>query len=289
MLPQRSCFSTVPSPSTGEQHGLGKSDLQVWLRAWSVVLATPRSSSCRRSRSAARCICPEPLTRAFKAVLAASAVGGIAAVGAYLVNHDNARRVASAAVSSESGSGGWTRAISGSNLRDFWLAFAEPVGVARTTTGLALIACVLGGIALMRFNLQRGLLVMTPIAVTLAASILDLYPFVNRFILFLVPFFLLLIGAGLDVLIRNRAQRRSARSAVLLVLSYPVARAATNLVSPPGHEELKAVLGDVQARWQRGDALYVWYQSQYPSATTPSARTATYWRSWGPLRSWRRR
>ena len=37
--------------------------------------------------------------RAVKAVVGASAVGGIAAAAAYLVNHDNARRVANAAVS----------------------------------------------------------------------------------------------------------------------------------------------------------------------------------------------
>ena len=203
-------------------------------------------------------------TRAFKAVLAASAVGGIPAAAAYLVNHDNARRVASEAVSSQSGSAiGLGRLAD--PLRDLWHAFPEPVGVARTATGLALIACVLGGIALTRLNLQRALMVMTPIAATLAASTLDLYPFGSRFILFLVPFFLLLVGAGLEVLMRP--QSRAAPFgvlAVLLVLSYPIARAATNLVNPPGHEELKAVLGEVQARWQPGDALYVWYQSQYP-------------------------
>ena len=203
-------------------------------------------------------------TRAFKAVLAASAVGGISAAAAYLVNHDNARRVAGEAVSSQSGSAiGLGRLAD--PLRDLWHAFPEPVGVARTATGLALIACVLGGIALTRLNLQRALMVMTPIAATLAASTLDLYPFYSRFILFLVPFFLLLVGAGLEVLMRP--QSRAAPFgvlAVLLVLSYPIARAATNLVNPPGHEELKAVLGEVQARWQPGDALYVWYQSQYP-------------------------
>ncbi len=203
-------------------------------------------------------------TRAFKAVLAASAVGGISAAAAYLVNHDNARRVAGEAVSIQSGSAiGLGRLAD--PLRDLWHAFPEPVGIARTATGLALIACVLGGIALTRINLQRALMVMTPIAATLAASTLDLYPFYSRFILFLVPFFLLLVGAGLEVLMRP--QSRTAPFgvlAVLLVLSYPIARAATNLVNPPGHEELKAVLGGVQARWQPGDALYVWYQSQYP-------------------------
>src|SRR5215203_3299904 len=115
-------------------------------------------------------------TRAFKAVLAASAVGGIGAAGAYLVNHDNARRVASAAVSSESGSAIGLGQFA-DPLRDLWNAFAGPVGLARTTTGLALIASVLGGLALIRLNLQRALLVITPIAATLAASILDLYPF----------------------------------------------------------------------------------------------------------------
>jgi hypothetical protein len=203
-------------------------------------------------------------TRAFKAVLAASAVGGIGAAGAYLVNHDNARRVASAAVSSEAGSTiGFAQYAD--PVRDLWNAFADPVGLARTTTGVGLIACVLGGIALMRLNRQQALMILTPIAATLAASTLDLYPFGDRFILFLVPFFLLLVGAGLDVLLRapSRAAPFGAL-AVLLILSYPIARATSNLVNPPEHEELKTVLGEVQARWEPGDALYVWYQSQYP-------------------------
>lgn len=202
--------------------------------------------------------------RALRAVASASAIAGTAAVAAFWVNHDNARRVASAAVSSETGSGGgFDRLVE--PLRDVWGAFPDPIGLARTTTGLGVIACLVGLSALARVSPKRCLVIATPIVAALAASTLHLYPFSNRFILFLVPFFALLLAAGLDALLR--APWRAApigALAIALIFAYPVARAAGNLVSPPGHEELKNVLDDVQARWQPGDALYVWYQTQYP-------------------------
>ena len=92
--------------------------------------------------------------RAVKAVVAASTIGGVAAAAAYLVNHDNARRVADAAVYSESGSAyGLDRLIE--PLRDLWHAFPDP-GLARTTTALAVIACLLGVVTLARTQPRAG-------------------------------------------------------------------------------------------------------------------------------------
>jgi hypothetical protein len=51
--------------------------------------------------------------------------------------------------------------------------------------------------------------------------------------------------------------------AAALLVGYPVATGAAHLVSPPGHEEIRSVVRHMSARWQDGDALFVWYQSQY--------------------------
>ena len=203
-------------------------------------------------------------TRAFRAVLAASAVGGIPAAAAYLVNHKRPQRRQRCGVQRVRGRG-WARSIGRSTPRSLACVCRAGRGCAYSYRSRSHCLCA-------RRNCSHT---SQPAAgphghnahcATLVASTLDLYPFGSRFILFLVPFFLLLVGAGLEVLMRpqSRAAPFGVFADVLLVLSYPIARAATNLVNPPGHEELKAVLGEVQARWQPGDALYVWYQSQYP-------------------------
>lgn len=204
--------------------------------------------------------------RGARATGAVAVLAGTSAAASYFVNRDNARRVGDAALSAEPASSSVPARLA-EPARSLWEAFADPVGLARTTTGLALIAALIGLVVLARRSLTSCLLVATPIAATLAASFLDLYPFSSRFVLFLVPFFALLLGAGLAALLEpgNRWQATTAGIlAVALMLGYPVATAARNLASPPGHEELKDVLEGVQAGWRSGDALYVWYQTQYP-------------------------
>ena len=224
-------FLRCPRDRLEKGAGLASRTRRMWPRAWSCGSPTRRSSSCRRSRSRCSYIRPQPRRPCLQGCLGRLGNWGNCCGGG--VSGEPTTPAASPTLRCPASQvRGWLDRLA-DPLRDLWHAFADPVGLARTTTALALIACVLGGITLARLSLQRALVVVTPIAATLAASILDLYPFGNRFILFLVPFFLLLVGAGLEVLMRPQSRAAPLASRRASRLSYPVARAVTNLMSPP--------------------------------------------------------
>jgi hypothetical protein len=200
-------------------------------------------------------------TQGFRRILASACVIGLSSVLAYAVGRRNTSAVGEAAL----GPGGGADGIL-SPLTNLWDAFADPVGVAYSTTGLAVAAAALGVYVVARRSLEAALLIVTPIAATLTAAMLGLYPFTGRFVLFLVPAATLLLGAGLWAIVDFVGDRGRlfAVVAIALVLGYPAATALRNMISPPGHEEVRTVLRHLESNWRPGDALYVWFQSQFP-------------------------
>jgi hypothetical protein len=190
------------------------------------------------------------------------AAWGVSALTSYVVHDNNAREVEALALASSPEAGFAPADLAAS----VWDSFGDPVGVASSTTGLALVASVAGLLTLDRRDRQAALFLAVPIAGTLTAALLGLYPFSGRFVLFLVPFVLLMLGAGLWAIASAIAVRLPlvAILAVGLLLSYPTLTAAKNAVSPPGHEEVRSVVRYLDERWRDGDAVYVWFQSQYP-------------------------
>ncbi len=197
----------------------------------------------------------------FRRILVSALVIGMSGALAYAVSRRNTQVVGEAALGPGGGEDGIT-----SPFANFWDAFADPVGVAYSATAIAAAVTALGVFVLIRRSVNDALLVVTPIAATLTAAMLGLYPFSGRFVLFLVPFVVLLLGAGLWGLVGLSVGpgRVFAVVTIALVLGYPAVTAARNLMSPPGHEEVRTVLRHVESKWQPGDALYVWFQSQYP-------------------------
>jgi hypothetical protein len=200
-------------------------------------------------------------TVSVRRIATSAAAISISGATAYLVGRRNTSAVGEAAL----GPGGGADGIL-SPLANLWDAVADPVGIAYSMTGLAVAVAAVGIFALARRSLEAALVVVSPIAATLIAAMLDLYPFAGRFVLFLVPSAALLIGAGLWALVRVDSDRALvfAALAAALVLGYPGVIAARNLISPPGHEEVRTVLRHIESNWKPGDALYVWFQSQYP-------------------------
>ena len=152
-----------------------------------------------------------------------------------------------------------------SSLSNLWNAFAEPVGFAYSTTGLVVAVAALGVYAVARRSLEAALLIVTPIAAN-SAQRCSVCTRSSGVLSSFVPAVMLLVGAGLWALVDLGAGRGRlfAVVAIALVLAYPAVTALRNLISPPGHEEVKTVIRHVESNWRPGDALYVGFQSQFP-------------------------
>ena len=148
--------------------------------------------------------------------------------------------------------------------RDFPFAGRYRAYTLFDATGLVYLLA--GLVVLWRRNRRAALVLAAPPIVGVTVSLLGLYPSAPRFFLFLAPFLIAVIGEGTRAVVVGirRVVPLAGGVAVLLLLLYPTAVAADNLTRPPGHEEVRSVLSFVDAGWRDGDALFVWYQSQYP-------------------------
>jgi hypothetical protein len=199
--------------------------------------------------------------RGLKVLAVLSSVWAVSAVAAYLINHSNAARVAAAALAPTLSSGSRLQP-----LKDAWHSFPTSLGVAKTATALAVVAALTGLLSLYRRSALHAALLAVPFVATFVAAVAYLYPYTDRFVLFLVPSLALLVAEGLWTTTRMlwRHLPLAGLAAVALVLVYPVATEMKNTLHPPRHEEMKPVLRYIQAHWHRGDALYVWWQAEFP-------------------------
>ena len=158
-----------------------------------------------------------------------------------------------------------------SPLSDLWNAFAEPVGVAYSTTGLVVAVAALGFLRRRCRSLEAALLIVTPIAATVCAAMLGLYPFIGRFVFFFPTGRDAVGRRGLWALVDLSAcrERLFAVVTIALVFAHPAATALRNLISPPGHEEVKTVLRHVESNWRPGDALTSGSKASFRSGITP--------------------
>lgn len=140
---------------------------------------------------------------------------------------------------------------------------ADPIGL--TLVPFGAVVLLAGCIAMARRGPALAIVLIAPPLLTLAASLLGVYPFRGRLLLFLVPVILLLIGAGVDQ-VRTLLQRispavgRIGWIAVSLVLIYqPLLAAADVFFAPIVREHIAPVMQYVNARKQAGDGVYVYY------------------------------
>jgi hypothetical protein len=178
------------------------------------------------------------------------------------VNRSNVTEVASAALSTfgtSADDGSWP-------IRGLWNAYSDGLGIAAKATALGAVTTTVGVVALGRRSMRSLGLVLAPLAITLLVAALGLYPFEGRFVLFLAPVLALLVAEGTVAILRSGGAVAVTVGVVslALLLAYPAGVAADNLLRPPGHEEVRSVLRIVEREWRPGDALYVWWQSQYP-------------------------
>jgi hypothetical protein len=142
--------------------------------------------------------------------------------------------------------------------------FGNPVGL--TPAWLALAVFALGCAYLVYANRVHAAILLAPLLLCLVASGLRKYPFGDRLLLFLVPALVLGVTKGVEAVaaVRRPAGPALAGALATALLFQPAVGAARALRHPRTHEELKPVLAYVRDRRRPGDAIYLYYASQYP-------------------------
>lgn len=141
--------------------------------------------------------------------------------------------------------------------------FYNPLGFLGRTDGIAIVAFVVGLVAFYRHNRRLLIVIIAPIGVTVLAAFLEQYPFRERLVLFLTPFFIVIVATGIATLL---ARPKSPKSIGLMVggfmvvtlIGLPVARASAQVLHPLQIEEMRPVLAYIKAHQEPGDRLYVY-------------------------------
>jgi hypothetical protein len=126
--------------------------------------------------------------------------------------------------------------------------------------GVFFAFAVLGAWALSRRASDMALLLIAPVAVTLVASAVHVYPFAGRVVLFLFPMFLILAAAGVEHLRTLPVPHGAGLGGLGVALCAGLAVVALARDFPPYRpEDLKPVLAAVQQARRPGDRVYVYY------------------------------
>lgn len=145
--------------------------------------------------------------------------------------------------------------------------FYRPLGFQGKTDGIAIAAFVIGCIAFFRKRRVAFLILISPIVATLTATYLHKYPFRGRLILFLTPFFILIIAEGIAFLLTQYQQHRQSwvrklwaiagATFACLVLLPAVSQATDFLISPRTVQEIRPVIEYIKTHQQPADKIYL--------------------------------
>ena len=141
--------------------------------------------------------------------------------------------------------------------------FYHPLGFLNGIDGVAMGAFILGCLVLLRRDREKLFILLAPIAVTLMAGYLHKYHFRARLVLFLAPFFILIIAEGLAFLLSQLKQRPILGVLGLVMtgfLLFPsLTRAAQLILYPEKKQELRPVIEYIKSHQRPGDQIYVDY------------------------------
>jgi hypothetical protein len=120
---------------------------------------------------------------------------------------------------------------------------------------------IVGAVLLLRRSLGAGLVMVVPVVVTAAASVLQLYPFSGRFLVFLGPQVIVCAAIGLGALWRSpTVPRWTGALAAALILLVPLAVSAQSYLrsGPPfATEDLQRMFTTLAQRIEPGEVIYV--------------------------------
>ena len=130
--------------------------------------------------------------------------------------------------------------------------------------GLTALSFVVGIAAVKHADPFRLVLLISPVVVTALVSIAQLYPFSDRWVLFLTPFVILFIAEGANSIAEKTRSSYPMLGGVLiaLLLLHPLASEGFRLIEPRGTEEIRDVMEYVRVRRTDTDLVYVYTGAQ---------------------------
>jgi Predicted membrane protein (DUF2079) len=146
-----------------------------------------------------------------------------------------------------------------------WSVFVNPGGFDNGTNALAALVAAFGFFSFARAGPPwRVVALALPPGLAVIAAALDRYPIGGRYSLFLVPFLVLFVAAGIDALVRDSRRGLVLGGALAVVLVAPaVLTASEHVLSPPRGEHVRPLIETAADGWREGDTLYVSRNAQY--------------------------
>jgi uncharacterized membrane protein len=114
------------------------------------------------------------------------------------------------------------------------------------------------------------LLILLPIVVVLVASMMHIYPFHRRLILFLVPLFFLLMGFGFEGIYELAAKLNKKIALVIVIclailfLKPPVENALLDGIAQANNENMRPLMATLKNEAKEKDTIYLYYAAKQP-------------------------
>lgn len=131
-----------------------------------------------------------------------------------------------------------------------------------TYHGLGIFVTLAGLIVLWKRNPAYALMLALPVAFALFASSFGKYPFKDRYIMFLLPMIVILIGEGVGLFVRQKEINNKAIGALLLLMLYiqPLAHGLRHITQPRTVSEIQPLLAHIRDNWQDNEVIFcTWF------------------------------
>jgi hypothetical protein len=127
---------------------------------------------------------------------------------------------------------------------------------------LVFLLMLVGWFVLWKNQRSYAMVVGFIILFMLIASSLQLYPVLERMILFTLPIGLVLIGKSIEVLYSTLPKRGSMHLLITMIVAgyliyVPLTTALGNFLTPKYYEHMRPAMENLQASWKAGDTLFV--------------------------------
>ncbi|MFB2875321.1 glycosyltransferase family 39 protein [Floridanema aerugineum] len=146
-------------------------------------------------------------------------------------------------------------------IHSFRRFFEQPLGF-QIMDEVAIVVFIIGSIVLLRKKKQIFLILMSQLLVTLVAAYLHKYPFRSRLILFLTPFFILIIAEGTAFLFSHFTNAQKVKRATGLIIAIllifpPVIQSSIYFFRPETRHEIRPILEYIKTNQKPDDAIFL--------------------------------